>query len=237
MIAIQLNGDDLPWVTKAKHIGNMLHESGTTDADVRVKKGIFIQTAMELNQEFATFPAKIRYRLNLLYNSHFSGSNIWKLNGQETQHLISAWNKNIKLIYDLPWETHRWVIQLITGDNLKCILYAQFVKFINAIHKSSKPAIKYLYFVSASDVRSITGSNLRSILVDTGIQAIPGTLQLKEIKKTVLHRVPSGEERKIPLLESLLDVQSGASEILFDEEESDTGVNIPRDILHSICIT
>ena len=141
------------------------------------------------------------------------------------------------MIYNLPWETHCWVIQLITGDNLKCILYARFVKFINAIHNSSKPAIKYLYSVSASDVRSITGSNLRSILVDTGIQAIPGTLQLKEIKKTVLHRVPSGEEWKIPLLESLLEVQSGASEILFDKEENDTGVNISRDILHSICIT
>ena len=60
--SVKLNGDDLPWVTKAKHIGNMLHESGTTDADVRVKKGVFIQSAMELNQEFATFPAKIRYR-------------------------------------------------------------------------------------------------------------------------------------------------------------------------------
>ena len=61
LASVKLNGDDLPWVTKAKHIGNMLHESGTTVADVRVKKGIFVQNAMELNQEFATFPAKNRY--------------------------------------------------------------------------------------------------------------------------------------------------------------------------------
>ena len=60
-------------------------------------------------------------------------------------------------------------------------------------------------------MRSITGSNLCSILLNTGIQAIPGTPQLNEIKKTVIRIVPAGEEWKIPLIESSLEVQSGAS--------------------------
>ena len=46
---VKLNGDILPWV--AKHIGNYLQEDGTTDHDVKVKNGIFIQNAMDLNQE------------------------------------------------------------------------------------------------------------------------------------------------------------------------------------------
>ena len=73
--------------------------------------------------------------------------------------------------------------------------------------------------------------------MNTGIQAISGTLQAGKIKKTVLHRVPAGEEWKIPLIESLLEVQSGASQILFDEDENDPGVNISRDFLRYICIT
>ena len=237
LACIQLNGDDLPWVAKAKHIGNILHENGTTDADLRMKKGIFIQTAMELNQEFASFPAEIKYRLNLLYNSHFSGSSLWRLECQEAQHLISAWNKNIKLIFDLPWATHRWILQLITGSNLKCILYARFLNFINSIHNSSKPALRYLYSISASDVRSVTGSNLRSILVNTGLQAIPGTLQSEAIKKHILHDVPIGEEWKIPLIHSLLEVQAGATQILFDDDDCGGTETLSRDILHNICVT
>ena len=104
---IQLGSDNLPWVKKAKHIGNYLHEDGTTDLDVRVKKGIFIQTAMELGQEYHSLPADHKMRLNMLYNSHFSSSSIWKFESAEADHLFSSWNKNIKMIYDLPWATHR----------------------------------------------------------------------------------------------------------------------------------
>ena len=40
---VKLNGDDLPWVSKAKHLGNWLHEDGSTDLDIQVKKGTFMQ--------------------------------------------------------------------------------------------------------------------------------------------------------------------------------------------------
>ena len=164
---IKLNDDDLPWVSQAKHIGNYLHEDGTTDLDLRVKKGIFIQNVMELNQEFSSLPPEIKMKLNLLYNSHFTGSSIWRLESVEARHLVSSWNKNIKLVYDLPWATHRWVLEEITSSNLKSILSARFLKFVNAIMKSSKPFIKQLLSVSAADVRSVTGSNLRNILETT----------------------------------------------------------------------
>ena len=116
-------------------------------------------------------------------------------------------------------------------------LYARFLNFINSIHNSSKPALRYLYSISASDVRSVTGSNLRSILVNTGLQAIPGTLQSELVKKHILHDVPIGEEWKIPLIHSLLEVQAGATQILFDEDDCGGTETLPRDILHNICVT
>ena len=108
---VKLNGDSLPWVSKAKHIGNLLHENGTTDPDLKMKKGIFIQNAMEINQEFFCLPASVKMRLNLLYNSHFSGSNIWRFESKEASHLYSSWNKNIKLVYDLHWGTYTWILE------------------------------------------------------------------------------------------------------------------------------
>ena len=231
---VKLNDENLPWVAKAKHIGNYLHQDGTTDLDLRVKKGMFIQTAMELNQEFQTLPASLKMRLNLLYNSHFSGSSIWRFEGEDAGHLFSSWNKNIKLIYDLPWATHRWILEEITGCNLKIMLFARFVKFLNAILKSTKPAVKFLLSVAAADVRSLTGSNMRSILLNTGVVVTPGVTQAATVKKQTLFPVPEAQEWKVPLLHSLLAVRAGEFEIMFDDEEIQE-IEIVDDILGNIC--
>ena len=173
-------------------------------------------------------------RLNLLYNSHFSGSSIWRFEGADAGHLFSSWNKNVKLIYDLPWATHRWILEEITGCNLKIMLFARFVKFLNAILKSTKPAVKFLLSVAAADVRSLTGSNMRSILLNTGVVVTPGVTQAATVKKQTLFPVPEAEEWKVPLLHSLLAVRAGEFEIMFDDEEIQE-IEIVDDILGNIC--
>ena len=82
--SIKLNGDNLPWVAKAKHIGNYLHRDCKTDLGMRVKKGICIQRAVELNQEFISLPASLKMRLNLLYNRN------WRFEGEDAGHLFSS---------------------------------------------------------------------------------------------------------------------------------------------------
>ena len=235
LASVKLNGDSLPWVSRAKHIGNFLSEDGTTDHDMKVKKGIFIQSAMEINQEFFCLPAPIKMRLNLLYNSHFSGSNIWKFESDEASHLFSSWSKNIKLVYDLPWATHRWILEAVSSANLKMMLLSRFIKFVNAIMKTSKPALKFLLSVVSADVRSLTGSNLRSILRTTGVQVRPGVTHPGAVKKVTLHKVPAGQEWKVPLLHSLIAVRAGEFNIEFDDNEEDTP-EIADAIMVDLCI-
>ena len=38
-----LDGKELPWVDSAVHLGNVLHESGSMDKDVNVKRASFIR--------------------------------------------------------------------------------------------------------------------------------------------------------------------------------------------------
>ena len=231
---IKLNGDDLPWVSKAKHIGNILHEDGSTEHDIKVKKGIFIQTAMDLNQEFFSLPPNLKLKLCELYNSHFSGSSFWKLESMEAKHLYSAWDKNIKVMYDLPWATHRWILEEITGKNLKLMLLRRFLKFVNAILKTSKPFLKFLLRTVSKDVRSVTGSNLRSIMVNNGVHAVPGVTQASAIRLRGLQEVPAGEEWKVPLLHSLLDIRAGEFQLSFDEHDDHDDV-IADDLLVHVC--
>ena len=149
---------------------------------------------MDLNQEFFSLPPDLKFRICELYNSHFSSSNIWKLDSQQAHHPYSASNKNIKVIYDLPWSKHRWVIEEITGKSLQVMLLKRFMNFTCSILKTTMPFINFLLRAVSADVRSITGSNLRTILLKTGVQAVPGITMPWQIKMKRLHEVPVGEE-------------------------------------------
>ena len=74
---VYLNGDPLPWKITAKHIGNYLHENGTMDGDIKIKRAEFINTCMNLNNEFEYLLPEDQVRLLRLYNSHFTGSSTW----------------------------------------------------------------------------------------------------------------------------------------------------------------
>ena len=52
--------------------------------------------------------------------------------------------KNIKVIFDLPWATHRWVLEEITGKSLKMMLLKRFLKFVNTIAKSHLNLMKMM---------------------------------------------------------------------------------------------
>ena len=65
---------------------------------------------------------------------------------------------------DLPYATHRSLIEPLTGEkHVKKILLSKFLGFMEKIEKSGKKAWRMLKDTSMKDVRSVTGSNYRSI--------------------------------------------------------------------------
>ena len=97
------------------------------------------------------------------------------------------------------------------------MLSARFIKFVNGIMKSSKPAIKFLLSVMMNDVRSTTGSNMRSIQRHTGVQVWPEITKELAVKKFRMYPVPGDQEWKVPLLVSILAIQEEEWEIPFFE--------------------
>ena len=79
-------------------------------------------------------------------------------------------------------------------------------------------------------MRSISGSNIRSIFNNFGVQVIPGHSSATTLKRKVFHKVPEGEEWKIALLHSVLKVKQGDWVLDFDEEQ-DEDRDIKTDIL------
>ena len=92
---------------------------------------------------------------------------------------------------NLPHATHRCLIETLSGEkHIKMVLLKRFVSFVERIDKSSKTALKILKQEALKDVRSITGTNYR------GIMLLMGEMN---IKKVSVQGVDSLDYRVIPL--------------------------------------
>ena len=86
----------------------------------------------------------------------------------------------------------------------------------------------------AADVRSVKGSYLRSIELNTELQVTPGKNIVSFIKKKVLQEVPVGKEWNVPLIHSLLEIRSREFNLEFDEDDVADN-KIVDDVLLHVC--
>ena len=227
---IRLCGNVLPWVDSFKHLGNCISNgSSLTDLDITTKRAQYISKCLELDQEFHFASGKTKFELNSIYNFHFTGSPLWDLFGKSALSLEATYNKSVKNMFNLPLETHRSLIEPITNKpHLSKVLMSRFLSFIRQVRNSSKSVPKMLLNLVASDVRSISGSNLRKILLRTGKHSVSDLVH-KDIFDIEYHPLNPEDCWKAGLLIELIDVHEGNLSVLeFDNGEFD-------DIIQFIC--
>ena len=140
-----LNGNPLPWVTSAKYLGNRLTNkiNGLTQ-DIVEKRARYIERNCELNQEFPYAHPELKCKLNNIYNSSFSGSVLWDLTSSQANSIINSWSVSVKHMWDIPIQSHRYLMESLGGTHLKTMLYTRFIKFIRSIKSGNKIAAKLL---------------------------------------------------------------------------------------------
>ena len=126
-------------------------------------------------------------------------------------------------MFGLPRETHQYFVEAVSGrPHLKTLLIERFLNFITQIRKSNKNALRNVLKMVENDTRSITGSNLREILLLTDKNDIYDLC--KEDGKLITYKeVPEAELWRIESLKELIDVRWGRSE--FTEKEIEQMIN------------
>ena len=128
---IRLNGDPLPWKEKVNHLGTTLTSNCRSGVDILEKRAGFISTVYNLNQEFAFATSESKLKLCRLYNTAFYGSNCWNFSSAEIARFAKTWNVNMRMILDLPRETHCWTVEELSGGkHFLQMIYSRFVKYL-----------------------------------------------------------------------------------------------------------
>ena len=218
---IYLCGNPLPWTNKFKHLGVTIGDKiDGCSLDMKIKNAQYVSKNIELNQEFHFSDPLTRLKLNSIYNSQYYGSCLWDLFIPGSVHLESSYNRSVKIMLDLPFATHLYLIQPITGqEHVKIILARRFLTFIEKIKNSAKPPLVMLLSEAMADVRSITGSNCRNIMLLVGKNSVNDvcTADSSSIK---YFDVQAENKWRVPLARELIEIKTNHLEVPgFEEEE------------------
>ena len=112
-------------------------------------------------------------KVNSIYNSHFTGSQLSKLGSREMDKFLATYNRSVKIMCGLPLATHRYFVEPLTGvPHMSRTLVKRYLSFISKIRKSSKESLKQLLGIVEVDTRTTTGHNLRTMMLKTGFDTV-----------------------------------------------------------------
>jgi hypothetical protein len=186
---------------------------------MKVKRAKYIDKNIELNQEFFFAHPSTKVKLNQIYNSHYSGSPLWDLFGQGAASIEASFNRSVKVMLDLPFATHRSLIEPLTdAKHVKITLIQRFLGFMDKIDSSDKIALKMLKVEAMHDVRSVTGRNYRNIMLLAGRSSVDhvrkGSLDLSYFPLDV------EDSWKVGVIKEIIDAKSDVLEVSgFDNDE------------------
>ena len=170
--------------------------------DILIKRARYIERSCEILQEFYFLTPEMKMKLHNIYNSHFTGSCCWDMTSPAGRMMEGSFNKNIKITYDLPYPTHRNLLPVISNVKpLRITLAKRLLTFIDKIMKSEKSVLKNILTQVQSDARTVTGQNLRSILLITNISSID-QLHTQDIDQVSYYGEPE-QWRVVSILEAL----------------------------------
>ena len=87
-------------------------------------------------------------------------------------------------------------------------LSKNYLGFIKHVRESSKPVLKQLYGLASSDVRTVTGCNLRNILLLTSKLHVD-KLDPREVDTIKYHKIEEDEKWRVSLVIELVNLKHG----------------------------
>ena len=212
--SMMLCGNPLPWVSKIKHLGiTVTDQIDGCQEDMRVKNARYIAKKNQLNQEFYFAHSSTKMDLNSIYNSHFTGSQCWDLFSTGAAKLEASWNRSIKIVHQLPWPTHRRLMTPISQKtHMKTLIMIRMMRFVEKLKTSEKPVLRQLLRLTLKNTQSVTGRNMRGILLMTKKSRVEDLTE-EDARNIQYHSLDDTEQWRIVTIKEVLEIKSGEREI------------------------
>ena len=172
----------------------MISVDECTSHDIDLKRREFVGKYHSLHLELGDQSPVVYLKLINIFLSHFYGHCLWDYSHESAERLWRTWNVMCRDIYNLPYATHRYILEQVSCvKHIKIRLLDRFRKFKVSLQNSNNKLVTNLLALQAGDMRSTFGRNCSK--VD------------REISASV-YDVPENSDWKINLIKDILDVKS-----------------------------
>ena len=207
---IMLYKKPLPWVDSHIHLGHLIHKDETMDHDIFVKRAEFITKIHSIMQELGNQHPTVLVKLIRIYYCSFFGSNLWDLFSIPANRLFKSWNVCIREFYNLPYDTHRYILQdLVDAPHLRTALLSRFIKFYRTIRDCPKFEVRHLFEIQRNDIRSIFGRNCYNLCQEFNKENV-GSIVKSDIVMPI--KTPEHDSWRHNFLLDLLSMRDGKNE-------------------------
>ena len=198
---LYLNNKQLPIVDSWIHLGHVINTDESSHHDLEEKRRAIVGRVHSLLQELGPQDPSVFFKLMRIYILHLYGCPLWDIYSERATKLWSTWHKTIKMVYDLPYGTHRYLLNdLVTYDHLKKLIIKRFLKFHQSVITCPVPHVQLLHHYQCKDNRSTYGRNIRNILKDSNCRS----LKEVDLSRIIINPVPVGCEWKVNFLKYLI---------------------------------
>ena len=204
---IILNGTPLPWVQKLKHLGNILQNDNSMEHDMGSKRGKFIGKIHSLNQDLHFCSPHLLIKLYNIYCCSFYGSSLYDLFSANLERFYSSWNMAIKILFKLPYATHKYLIETISKSlHPKVMMCSRFITYIKQCMVSSKRIVCFLANHCHGDLRTQVGRNNHGITSNCS-RSFEELSSFKVKTSMGYAAVPEDESWRVDLIRELIENQ------------------------------
>ena len=151
---------------------------------------------------------------------------------------MNSWNVNIKAVFELPYATHSYLAEELTGGkNARQMVYKRLINFLSSVANNRRGALVSLLKRVSTTCRSLTGGNLRVMLLHTGVAVAPGVTKGHVLSNYRVYQTPQDQEWRLGLLVSLLELRDNRWSLQFDEETGQFGEDEINKLVNNFCIS
>ena len=229
---IVLDGEELPWVSKVDHLGHVLQQSLSMEADANKVRGSFMSRSSDIRESLYFAHPEQRIQGIQLYCCDGFGSMLWDLGSKYAESYFKAWNIQARLAWRVPRETHTNLVEgfLCKGyPSLRNQILSRYVNFAKTLSASPSKEIRFVFNLIKDDKGSVTARNMTHINRLCNCQ----TLCLSGWKvKDLLPSKNDCEAWRTSLLSTLLDAKINKS-----YGELNLQKQTMEDMIRSLCVS
>ena len=148
---------------------------------------------------------------------------------------MNSWSVSTRLMWDVPRETHRYMVEELGGQHAQTMLIVRYVKFLQNMKKSSKLAVQCLLEKVAKDMRTVTGRNIRYILERIEYKKDIFEVKAGWLKKNLTFcKIPENEKWRVNFVEEIVNVRQNVFKLDHNDDSFLTSDQL-SEILDYIC--